>query len=245
MKKILAIGLVSFMTMSLLGGCGLGDKVSSLRQAFRGEETDNQGGSDSGLDNQQDSQTSGEIPQVIILPDGTTTIVGSGENGAADPTSADPGAAVMDPAAAETISPTGETKTVVLYFTDQEGEQLVAEERQIAKVEGIAKASIEALLSGPKDSDLQSALPEGVRLLDINIKSDGLAIVDFSGDLKENMADSNKKEKTAIYSIVNTLTEFPTVERVEIRIDGKTVNTITGKVKLNEELFRDESIVKK
>ena len=179
------------------------------------------------------------------MPDGTTTIVGSGENGAADPTSADPGAAVTDPAAAETISPTGETKTVVLYFTDQEGEQLVAEERQIAKVEGIAKASIEALLSGPKDSDLQSALPEGVRLLDINIKSDGLAIVDFSGDLKENMADSNKKEKTAIYSIVNTLTEFPTVERVEIRIDGKTVNTITGKVKLNEELFRDESIVKK
>ena len=114
MKKILAIGLVSFMTMSLLGGCGLGDKVSSLRQAFRGEETDNQGGSDSGLDNQQDSQTSGEIPQVIILPDGTTTIVGSGENGAADPTSADQGAAVTDPAAAETISPTGETKTVVL-----------------------------------------------------------------------------------------------------------------------------------
>ena len=97
MKKILAIGLVSFMTMSLLGGCGLGDKVSSLRQAFRGEETDNQGGSDSGLDNQQDSQTSGEIPQVIILPDGTTTIVGSGENGAADPTSADPGSRIRQP----------------------------------------------------------------------------------------------------------------------------------------------------
>ncbi|MEA4892986.1 MAG: GerMN domain-containing protein [Peptococcaceae bacterium] len=234
MKKILAIGLVCLMTMSMLGGCNLGDKVSSLRQAFKGDENDNEGGAET----DPESQTSGDIPQVIILPDGTTTVVDNGESGGTDAVNA-------DPSAAETMTDPEETKTVVLYFTDQDGEQLVAEERQIAKVEGIARASIEALLSGPKGSDLQSALPEGVRLLDINIKSDGLAIVDFSSDLKENMADSTKKEKTAIYSIVNTLTEFPTVERVEIRIDGKRVNTITGKVKLDEELFRDESLVKK
>lgn len=244
MKKILAISLICLMSIPVLSGCGLGDKISSLRQAFREGEGETDGG-DSGLAGEPDSQASADLPQVIILPDGSTSVVNPDAGETADPSDAGVSAGGTEPEAAETMTDPEETKTVVLYFTDQDGQQLVAEERQIAKVEGIARASMEALLSGPLNGDLQSALPEGVRLLDINITEDGLAIVDFSNDLKENMADSNKEEKTAIYAIVNTLTEFPTVERVEIRIDGKTVNTITGKVNLDQELFRDESLVKK
>lgn len=211
MKKHLPLIMSCLLAMQILGGCGIGDKISALRESFRQEE----GGETADL----------EVPEVIVLPDGTTTLEPAGTNLG--------------------IDLTAETKAVILYFTDQEGEQLIAEERQISKVEGIARATVEALLAGPENGDLQSALPEGTQLMDINIKEDGLAIVDFSKALAENLESSSKKEKLAVYSIVNTLTQFPTVNRVEIRIDGKTVNSLKGKVKLDQDLFRDEALIKK
>ncbi len=228
MKKILAIILVCLLGMQLLGGCGITEKVGQLRAAFRDKEDAADNGADTGEEQANNGENAG-LPEVVILPDGSSAAAGSEAAGSAQTTAA----------------LGGEAKSVILYFTDQDGENLIAEERRIAKVEGIARASIEALLAGPVNADLQSALPEGTRLLDINITKDGLAIVDFSGDLSENLKDSNKKEKTAIYAIVNTLTEFPTVKKVEIRIDGKKINTLSGKVKLDQDLFRDESLVKK
>lgn len=212
MKKYIAISLVVLLSITVLGGCGLGDKISKLREEFR------QNG------NVQEEEPSLEVPEVVIMPDGTTT---------------------LEPINSEVLNEKeGKTKTVTLYFTDETGEQLVAEKREIAKVEGIARASIEALLEGPNNQDLLPAIPTGTRLMDINIKEDGLAIVDFSSELVDNLENSSKKEKMAVYSIVNTLTEFPTVDRVEIRVAGKTVKTLKGKVKLDQDLFRDETIIK-
>ena len=143
MKKHLPLIMSCLLAMQILGGCGIGDKISALRESFRQEE----GGETADL----------EVPEVIVLPDGTTTLEPAGTNLGTDLTA--------------------ETKAVILYFTDQEGEQLIAEERQISKVEGIARATVEALLAGPENGDLQSALPEGTQLMDINIKEDGLAVI--------------------------------------------------------------------
>jgi len=212
MKRHIAAGLAVLLIISALGGCGLGDKISKIREEF-----------------QQDAETEEkaelEVPEVVILPDGAAALES------------------VDAEASAGI--TGETKTVTLYFTDETGESLIAEKREIAKVEGIARAAIEALLEGPQNLELKPAIPTGTRLMDINIKEDGLAIVDFSSELIENLENSSKKEKMAVYSIVNTLTEFPTVNRVEIRVAGKTVKTLKGKVKLDQDLFRDETLIKK
>jgi germination protein M len=212
MKKYVTIWVLIALGITMLGGCALGDKISSLREEFRqdGEGT----AADANL----------EVPEVVILPDGTTT---------------------LDPAGQEGTHVAGETRTVLLYYTDEAGEYLIAEEREVAKVEGIARATMEALLDGPENVDLEPTIPAGTRLMDINIKEDGLAIVDFSSELADNLENSSKKEKMAVYSIVNTLTQFPTVERVEIRVAGKTVNTLKGKIKLDQDLFRDDTIIKK
>ncbi len=137
-----------------------------------------------------------------------------------------------------------ETKTVTLYFADSTGEKLVAEDRTVTKVIGIARACIEELIKGPAQAGLKPVLPVGTQLLDINVRPDGLCIVDFSGDLIKELPVSAKNERLAVYSIVNTLTQFPTVERVEMRVDGKTVDTLLGYVKLNENLVRNTSLIK-
>jgi spore germination protein GerM len=137
-----------------------------------------------------------------------------------------------------------QTKTVLLYFTDQSGANLVAEERTIKKVEGIGRAVMQELLKGPIQPELSEALPINTQLLDINIKDDGLAIVDFSQELAEGLAESSSAERMAVYSIVNTLSQFPTVERVQIRVEGKNVNTLKGAVRLDQELTEDASLIK-
>jgi len=138
----------------------------------------------------------------------------------------------------------GEVRTVTLYFADSTEEKLVAEERQIAKVEGIGRACIEELIKGPEQAGLQSTLPATTQLLDINIKPDGLAIVDFNENLIKDLPATAKSEELAVYSIVNTLTQFPTVQKVEFRIEGKKVDTLLGHVKIEDNLTRNTSLIK-
>lgn len=115
---------------------------------------------------------------------------------------------------------------VSLYFTDADGENLVEKKTKIPKVEGLARATIETLLTGPdKDSELKSAIPQGTELLDINIRAEEkLCIVDFSSELLDSLEDSGVSEKIVFESITKTLCQFPSIEKVEFRIEGQPLS---------------------
>lgn len=139
---------------------------------------------------------------------------------------------------------TGETKDIVLYFSNEEGTALIGEERTIPKVEGIARATINELIAGPHpESGLHGTLPVGTVLQDINIRPDGLAIVDFSSELVSNFSGDSSAEILAVYSIVNTLTQFDTVKEVQILVDGESVETIGGHVSVAASMSRDEGLI--
>jgi len=116
---------------------------------------------------------------------------------------------------------------VTLYFAGQEGNSLLPEVRTIQKTEGIARATMEQLIAGPgPGSELLPTIPQGTSLLDINVKEDGLCIVDFSGELLSEGADGVIPDNLMVYSIVNTLAEFPTIEKVQFRINGQEVESL-------------------
>lgn len=136
-----------------------------------------------------------------------------------------------------------ETTQVTLYFKDAD-DHLVSETREIAKVSGIARAVLDELCKGPLTPDLQPCLPEGTVLRDINIQPDGLCIVELSEEASK-IADQNpRSEALAVYSVVNTLTEFPTVERVQILVAGQVVETLAEHFPVDEPLLRNLSFVK-
>lgn len=143
-----------------------------------------------------------------------------------------------------TSAVTDEKTLVTLFFADPVDKKLVGEQREIAKVVGIARATMEELIKGPAGSGLQATLPASTKLLDINIKEDGLAIVDFSSDIIRDLPVTAEAEKLAVYSIVNTLAQFPTVQKVEMRVDGRTVDTLLGYVDFEEGLVKNTSIMK-
>ena len=84
-----------------------------------------------------------------------------------------------------------EKLTVKLYFEDAQQRKLVLEERSIDKVEGIARQTMQELIKGPSQTEMRSIFPSGTKLLDINVKPEGLCIVDLSTEAKK---VSNKEQ---------------------------------------------------
>lgn len=122
-----------------------------------------------------------------------------------------------------------DTIQVDLYFGKADKNGLVLEKRDIERREGIARLTVEELLKGPDNSEYVNLFPEGSRLLDINVKPDGVCIVDLSTEVTR--LKSSQEEKLMVYSLTNTLAQFPTIDKVVIRIDGQETDTIAGYVK--------------
>jgi spore germination protein GerM len=138
----------------------------------------------------------------------------------------------------------GATTKVTLYFADPSGQYLVPVTREIPKVEGVARATLQELILGPgSTSDFLPTIPAGTVLRDINIRPDGVAIVDFSKELVANHKGGTTGEMLTVYSIVNTLTQFPTVKKVQLLVEGQQVSTLAGHLDIRETLARNEGLI--
>ncbi len=137
-------------------------------------------------------------------------------------------------------SPGGQSLQVSLYFGDARGHKLIAEERDIAKVEGVARKTMEELLKGPANVEAVQVFPDGTRLLDINVKPDGLCIVDLSGEARG--VNNKEQEKLMIYAVANTMGQFPSIKEISFMIDGQNVDSIGGFMSLNEPIQPDYKI---
>lgn len=148
------------------------------------------------------------------------------------------------------------TQSVSLYFAKytETDSYLVKETREIKVDESIYKKVVEELIKGPVSSDLYPTIPSNVRVNSVEL-SDELAIVDFSREIITNLDEiphSSTTETLAIYSIVDTLTEFKEINRVKITVEGKDSGQIDGlyiedfwgHIGIYEEFTRNEEIIK-
>src|SRR4030042_1195420 len=141
-----------------------------------------------------------------------------------------------------------EKKEALLYFSDSEGEYLIAEKRPILKkneVKEEAKETISELIKGPKEK-LIPTLPPRTKLLALQISDAGVAKVNFSSALSKDHPGGSSAEMMTVYSIVNSLAlNFPQIKRVQILIDGKPADTITGHLSLKQPLSPKPDLLKR
>ncbi len=137
-----------------------------------------------------------------------------------------------------------EMTKVVLYFKDGDGRWLVPERQEIPKVTGIGRAALEALCRGPVSRDLKPSLPAGTEVRGVNVKPDGTCVVDLNQAATKIPAQNSKAEALAVSAIVNTLTEFPTVKKVQILIEGQIRETLAGHIPIDVPLPRNMAFVK-
>jgi germination protein M len=105
-----------------------------------------------------------------------------------------------------------------------------------------AQTAIEELIKGPTMPGLYPTIPNGTKLRSIKVE-DGTAIVDFSKEFKENHSGGSAGELMTINSIVNTLTEFPSIKSVKFLIDGKENETLAGHVVFDQPFTRNEDVI--
>ena len=86
-----------------------------------------------------------------------------------------------------------------------------------------------ALLAGPQglaaQTGMTTQIPAGTRLLGVSIAG-GTATVDLSGSFQSGGGSLSMQLRVA--QVVYTLTQFPTVQRVEFKLDGTAVQAIGG-----------------
>ncbi|HHV79821.1 MAG TPA: GerMN domain-containing protein [Firmicutes bacterium] len=134
--------------------------------------------------------------------------------------------------------PADNTMKVVLWFAGSN--YLIPVTRFIPKTVSAIKAVVSELIKGPQGlQGLSPTIPAGTKLLGTNLK-DGIAYVDFSKELKTKHWGGSFGESITVNSIVYTVTEFPTVSKVQILIAGKKGETIAGHIVLDSARARGD-----
>jgi germination protein M len=141
--------------------------------------------------------------------------------------------------------PQVEKTKVTVYFKDKQGRYLVPTTVEVDKAPGIAEEALAALCLGPAQGvDTIASIPVGVQVRSVNIKTDGTCVVDLAGSVAKDKL-SPKDEALAVYALVDTLTEFRNVKRVQLLVDGQKKDTLTGHIPIDEPMLRNLTFVNK
>ena len=129
-----------------------------------------------------------------------------------------------------------------LFFVGADGEHLVAVEQEVPYGEGAAeqaKRIVEAMLSAAP-ATYASAIPAGTKLKTIFLTSKGEAYVDLSPEVRTNHPGGTTNEILTVYALVDTLTlNLPAITGVQLLVDGKEIDTLTGHLDLRRPLQQD------
>lgn len=124
-------------------------------------------------------------------------------------------------------------KELNLYFTNEEGNQLVPEARQVYYNGNtpIEKVIVEQLLRGPGESGHYATLPSDTRIVGVSV-ADGIAYVNLGKQFVDEALSVDAQ--IPIYSMVNSLIDAGNVSQVQISINGDTSLLFKDKVDMNQ-----------
>lgn len=115
-----------------------------------------------------------------------------------------------------------ENTSLTLYFSNENGDGLVKEVREEVYYSSnisVEKLIMEQLLEGPVTPGAKSAIPVGTKLVTVSVV-DGVCYVSLDEAFKNQ--DYKVNEAIVMYSIVDSLTEVPTINKVQISVNGDT-----------------------
>lgn len=119
------------------------------------------------------------------------------------------------------------TVEITLYYANADNSEILTEKREVKITQGktLPELAIEELLKGPETDGLISTIPEGTKLLNLDVK-DKIATVNLSEDFTG--FPGTMAESLAIISIVNTLTDLEGIEQVHILVNGEELIAPSG-----------------
>ena len=136
--------------------------------------------------------------------------------------------------------------TFTLYFTNETGDKLVKEVRNVYYRGSLPKERIvlEQLARGPLESGNYPTISEDSVALKVTT-SDNICYLNLNSSFKDQSSDVS--EKIALYSVVNSIIDSCGVEKIQISIEGSTDGNFRDELSLynfyekNDELIEQDS----
>ncbi len=135
--------------------------------------------------------------------------------------------------------------TLNVYYPDEQGMKLVAVKKTV-KLGNDDKytAALKTLMAGTKEKGLTTIIPKQAKVKSVKVKDD-TAYVDFDENLRTKFIGGSTGEEMLVGSIVNTLTEFSEIKKIQILIEGKKIDSLAGHFDLTKPVERMGSLIKK
>ena len=127
---------------------------------------------------------------------------------------------------------TYEKTELTLYFTDEFGEKLYPEQRSVMHNinTSVEKMILEELLGGPSTPWLRPTLESGTKILNVSV-NENVCYINVDSSFLNNSLEV--KDYIPIYSIVNSLATQPSVNRVQISVNGSQDVMFRDTISLN------------
>lgn len=151
--------------------------------------------------------------------------------------------------AAAPAAPPAETPHIAatLFYGGPQGDSLIAVRREVPLAEGIVAQGRQIMIAQlePAPAPHVSVIPKGTTLRAFYVTERGDAFVDLSGEISSAHPGGSMTEMLTVHAIVNAVTaNLPAVERVQILVDGREVDTLAGHIDVRRPLGRDTSLVR-
>jgi len=132
--------------------------------------------------------------------------------------------------------------TATLFYVSSDGLNLVGVQREVpfgTTAAEQARRIVEEQIRKPPASHL-TAIPVETTLRGLYVTTRGEAYVDLSKEVVAKHTGGSLDEVFAVYAIVNAITaNLPAIERVQILVDGKEVDTLAGHIDLRRPLRKN------
>lgn len=136
--------------------------------------------------------------------------------------------------------------TATLFYATPDGQSLIGVRREVPLGEGRVEQGRQILmlaLTRPPTGYL-SPIPRGTTLRAFYVTDRGDAVVDLSQQATTAHSGGAFAELLTVSAIVNDVTaNLPAVQRVQILVEGKQVDTLAGHIDLRRPLTRDTSLL--
>jgi hypothetical protein len=129
-----------------------------------------------------------------------------------------------------------------IFYVNRE-EMLEAEEKTITiNSNQLVDAVLTELKAGPTEENLFRVLDEGVQILSSEIVNQKLYL-NLSNELVNSTFWQRGYHEVILYSIVNSLTQFDNIERVQIKVEGKDINAYLDEDQTIADLSYNDTLI--
>lgn len=136
-------------------------------------------------------------------------------------------------------------QVVRLYFADETGKNLTAEERSIEVKQSLTLEYqiVDQLISGPAKSLHKALIPAETKIRDIKTE-ESICYVNLSNAFLSKQSADAQSNNMLVYSIVNSLTELDYVNKVQFLIEGEKVSGPVGDFDFSKPFDRNQELIK-